>query len=136
MAGLIDGEGTVTMSNKRQAFVQISMTDRELLDEVAETFGGRVRDASRWGANDKPMYAWRLYGYRAESLLRALLPHLRTKRRQAELCLELFDFRRANPHTRGLWANYAYNRALRDRCDEFVREMRWLNQRGLHPAGL
>jgi hypothetical protein len=94
IAGLIDGEGTVTLTRKhrnehRQVCVSISSTERGLLDFVLNATGaGKITNKSTSGRHHTPSFAYAVYNRQALALLQQTLPYLISyKRDRAELIL-------------------------------------------------
>ncbi len=82
IAGLIDGEGYVGVSDGRW-IVQIGMTDRGVMDWL-RGFGGSWR-AERMNQKWKELYRWRVLRCRdVLALLTAVRPYLRTKAKAAD----------------------------------------------------
>ena len=95
IAGLVDGEGTVTLTRKHrnenhQLVLSISNTDFALLRYVYETVGaGEITAKRTTSPNHTPSYTYAIYNRQALSLLKQLLPYLRTyKSRRASLILK------------------------------------------------
>ena len=96
LAGLIDGEGSIYISvDKRHHTifhfleVSISNTARSLIDWLLNEFGGTEKLSGSARRNECPeQWVWVIRGYRAEPYLKAVLPYLVIKHRQAHLALE------------------------------------------------
>ena len=95
IAGLIDGEGTVTLVRKhkneyRQLCVSISSTEIALLRFVKySTNVGKITSKRPSKAHHSPSFAYAVYNRQALSLLGQTLPYLRSyKLKRAEL---IFD---------------------------------------------
>lgn len=99
-AGLMDGEGSVSLAihhgkvskiglpnNSPMLLVQISMTDRGVIEWLLETWeiGSMTQSYRPKQPHHLPAWGWRIYGASAEGFLHALLPFLRVKKAQAEL---------------------------------------------------
>lgn len=97
-AGFFDGEGTISAGVTKRGMakfsVEVFQVRRAILDALCELFGGKVRVAREARGRQRRTHAWCLSGDGAERFLRTILPHLRVKRREAELALE---FRRLVP---------------------------------------
>jgi len=103
VAGLLDGEGCVTMvhrprRDKRRegewqsyVYVTFTMCDRAPLDAIQERFGGPVIALKRASERWRPAFRWQSAGPPAEAILRAARPYLLVKHRQADLALEFRD---------------------------------------------
>ena len=100
LAGFFDGEGTVIIQrgfNRRrsgtypyyQLRVGISSTHCTILLEVQEQFGGKVGTNKPNPNQTKPSHYWWASGQTARDFLMKITPHLREKRPQAELALQL-----------------------------------------------
>lgn len=97
IAGLFDGEGTVTLSynNKkdiyRAATVSMSSTSIELLELLVEEFGGSIVKQKVYKEHHKQSWSWRLQRRNAISFLDSILPYMMEKekiRRASLLCNE------------------------------------------------
>ena len=94
IAGLIDGEGTITLTRKhrnenRQLAISISNTDKGLLEFVLLTIGaGKITAKRTTRPHHTPSYTYAIYNRQALRLLEQVHPHLRTyKRERATLIL-------------------------------------------------
>jgi hypothetical protein len=88
-AGLMDGEGHIGIRRSHDGrwhdlVVNISNTNKAVLEEMASHFGGNVQVQRQ---RQKPVYRWNSSGRRAVLVLSMLLPHLRIKRAEAEVGL-------------------------------------------------
>jgi hypothetical protein len=101
VAGLLDGEGSFCIGAggtepDRVAVhywlqVQITNTDRTLIDWLLATFGGHISDNSHAPSrpNRRPCWAWRVMGPQAVPFLEAIQPYVRIKAPQLRLALEV-----------------------------------------------
>lgn len=94
IAGLIDGEGTVTLTRKhknenRQLCVSISSTERNLLEFVLNATGtGKITTKRTTRRNHSPSFTYAVYNRQALALLDQVQPHLKSyKFRRAEIIL-------------------------------------------------
>ncbi|MCW8828592.1 MAG: LAGLIDADG family homing endonuclease [Gammaproteobacteria bacterium] len=94
IAGLIDGEGTITLTRKhrnenRQLAVTISNTEKDLLEYVLKTIGaGKITNKRTTRAHHTPSFTYALYNRQAFNLLAQIHPYLKTyKVRRARLIL-------------------------------------------------
>ena len=94
IAGLIDGEGTITLTRKhrnenRQLAISISSTEKNLLEFVLSTAGvGKITNKRIAQAHHTPSFVYAIYNRQALDLLEQLLPYLRGyKTRRAKLIL-------------------------------------------------
>jgi len=97
LAGLIDGEGTITLSRRhsnerRQLVVSIVSTEREIVDWARETIGaGKVTRKRTSSIRHTPSFTYSISNRQALEVLRQTMPHLRSyKLRRAELALERY----------------------------------------------
>jgi hypothetical protein len=84
LAGIIDGEGSITRRTSGHWRITVPMTDREVIDYL-HSFGGVVSAAPR-PAPRKTMYTWTVGDMEGvASLLEAILPymHLNAKKQLA-----------------------------------------------------
>jgi len=102
LAGIIDGEGSIYIGNFSchpktkvpyyQTNIQVTNTDKPLIDWLQYIFGGLVnkRTKKQHASNSrKQAYMWTASGERLTHLCELLLPFLICKRKQAEIMLEI-----------------------------------------------
>jgi len=83
LAGLIDGEGTVTLTQehrneRRRLVVSISSTERQLLEFVLSAVNaGRITNKRTYQAHHTPSYAYKVTNRQALDLLRQVQPFMR-----------------------------------------------------------
>lgn len=88
IAGLVDGEGTITLSRehlgeRRRLVVSISNTDRRLLEFVLEKVGvGRITAKRTYSERHTPSFAYKITNRQALELLVQINGYLRTYRGQ------------------------------------------------------
>lgn len=96
LAGLIDGEGSIMLVGRNRANgpmlrVNVSNTDRRLLDWLAERFGGTVRvmwrSQQEVRPNERVCYSWQRDCRQCREVLEAALPYLISKREQARVAI-------------------------------------------------
>lgn len=95
LAGIIDGEGTVTLTVKqkggsRHLAVTVSGTESTLMNYLPKVIGaGRITNKKTYKLNHAPAYTYSIYSRQAISLLGQILPYLRTyKAKRAKLALK------------------------------------------------
>ena len=100
IAGLIDGEGTITIKKRLPSQqtakavntsysgeIQVEMTHEPTIRRLKEIFGkGNIRTRDR---GHKPLWTWKVSDAAAREVAWELLPYLRIKQRQAELVIAL-----------------------------------------------
>jgi len=122
IAGLIDGEGTVTLCRKHrnenhQLAISISNTEIELLDYVINTIGaGKITRKRTAKQHHTPSFSYAIYNRQALALLEQVLPYLKTyKLKRAQLILE--KYLALTP------INGKYTSDMQQRRDEFVKNI-------------
>jgi hypothetical protein len=98
IAGLIDGEGTVTLTRlhsneNRRLVVSIANTELQLLKFVIDHVGaGKITRKRTTCDRHTPSYCYTITSRQALTLLRQISPFLRShKRRRADLALEHYE---------------------------------------------
>lgn len=97
LAGLFEGEGSITIAGEGRFYLELQMTDEDVVRKAAAIAGlGRITD--REGATEKHKHVWR-WGVTATAdaalLLEAMLPHLGARR--SARAAEVLAAYRANP---------------------------------------
>jgi hypothetical protein len=122
LAGLIDGEGTITLSRvhrneNRRLVVSVSNTDLSLLNFVRASVGaGRITSKRTYSARHAPSFTYQISSRQALDLLRQVVPYLRTYRaRRAKLGLR--EYLRLTPR------NGRYRPAVAATRREFERRL-------------
>lgn len=97
IAGLIDGEGTVTLSREhvgenRRLAVTISNTELAILRFVAKTAGvGKITNKRAYSPRHTPSYVYKVTNRQALSLLEQIASYMQSyKRKRAILALERY----------------------------------------------
>lgn len=88
IAGIIDGEGTITIERRSgratsTPAVYVASTDRELLEWLESRLGGCICKRPKRSEHHKLSWDWKLRGDSALALLADVRPYLRIQRRQA-----------------------------------------------------
>jgi len=92
IAGLIDGEGTVSLLRKhrqdsRQVVVSVSNTERPLLDYLIEAIGaGKVTGKRVYADRHTPSFTYAITNRQALDLLRQVVPSCAPTRRSGPPC--------------------------------------------------
>lgn len=93
LAGIIDGEGTITVSkgkyDNRVMAVAVVMCDKEAVDMLYAEFGGCLFYVEKSNPKWNNSWRWAVKSQKAKVFLESVLPYLRVKRRQAEAAIEL-----------------------------------------------
>lgn len=101
-AGAIDADGFISVQRSVKsseggriyyaARIGFTGTGEPTVQQLLkEAFGGSVYQHTPANKAHKVWHVWLAEGHQAAKALRAILPHLRNKRRQAELALELIE---------------------------------------------
>ena len=129
LAGLIDGEGCVSLHGRRDpvrgyctAALQVSNTDLELLDWLHRSLGGTIYQRRDGRPTRKVCATWGIFATGAREILQAVRPYLRVKAAQADVVLRL-DW--TNPGRAGMTPERRRERAVA------LAEIRRLNARGM-----
>ena len=79
-AGLMDGEGCISISTDQRLSVTLAMADNEAVDWLHETFGGSVRTFFN-KPNGRLMYQWTATADIQYMFLESILSYLKLQRR-------------------------------------------------------
>ena len=97
IAGLIDGEGTITLTREharenKRIVVSISNTEIALLQFVLDSVGaGKITNKRTYSDKHTPSYAYKITNRQALTLLEQIAQYLRSyKRGRAELALNTY----------------------------------------------
>ncbi len=113
LAGIIDSDGNLRVERKRVEEMlgpryRINIRCSQVIPSpavelLAKTFGGRLglRKASR--PNHRDLVSWSLHDKAAAQAVKALLPHLRVKWREAHLLLELMAIKARGKQGLTVW---------------------------------
>lgn len=102
IAGLIDGEGTITLTRRhrnenRQICVGISSTERNMLEFVKSATGiGKITNKTTTRDHHTPSYTFYTSNRQALGLIEQILPYLRSYKKQ-RAALVLRDYLRLTP---------------------------------------
>jgi hypothetical protein len=120
-AGLIDGEGCITISQcgggrwfAVRIDVGMSAKALPLLERMQKRYGGSIRKTRARSRKWEAAFAWGIFGFKAASFLALMLPSLVLKEKQARLALRLQEIidgleKRANGNA--IWTDDARRRA-------------------------
>jgi len=94
LAGFIDGEGSICIfgyHGRRHSALRLQAynTNRDVLDWIALTFGGRVHVVKRRRSSWRQSFAWQISGQHAVPIIEQCMPYFRIKAQQAKLFLEV-----------------------------------------------
>ena len=98
LGGLIDGEGTITLTRRHKGFnrylgVTISSTERQILEWVLKTVGvGNITNKRTYSEKHAPSYTYQVFSQQALGILEQIYPYLRTyKNKRARLAMDNYD---------------------------------------------
>jgi hypothetical protein len=102
-AGLIDGEGCISIDKKHTIRIDVGMSAKALpaLHWLEAHYEGRVRQTREATEKWEAAFCWTLIGRKVEDVLRRIRPHLLLKGDQAGIALEMQALRRSMPTTPG-----------------------------------
>lgn len=127
IAGIIDGEGTITLmrhhSNQTPSpEISVANTSLRLLQHLKKTIGSGVIIRKKiYSKKHTPSYTWTLRSNAALELMKAVLPWLLIKDKRAQLILK--DYKRLTPR------NGRYTKQQLKRKVALVNKVRKLNER-------
>ena len=132
LAGIIDGEGTVTINHINQGniyriFLVVTNTNKSLMDWLVKNFGGNVSPRGPTRTKVKQIYDWYLLGEKAYHLLKSIENLLLIKNEQAKICIRYYEF----------LSNKNFNRrntrsvSILEFQKRLCKEIRILNNRGI-----
>ena len=118
LAGLIDGEGTITLCRKdknenRQLAVTISNTELKILEYAKQNIGaGKITRKRTSSSNHTPSYTYAIYNRQALLVLKQIYPYLQSyKATRAKLIIE--NYIRLTPR------NGKYSQTLKSSREQF-----------------
>lgn len=143
VAGLIDGEGSIMLTNhptprpnisRTRPIVSISNCDLRLMEALQERTGcGRIYKHRRQPKENqkRDAYTWRLTALEQREVLPHVLPWLVSKREQAELLLRALEVKDQLTCSKGKpAANFRERDVLRAERDSIQQRISALNRRG------
>lgn len=121
LAGLIDGEGTITLTHRqkgaqRQLVVSISNTERDLLLAVLKMLGvGKITSKKESNSLHRAGYAYVLSNRQALALLDQIISYLHSyKKHRAQLIID--SYMRLTPR------NGKYSKVIFEEREEFIKK--------------
>ncbi len=120
IAGFFDGEGCIRIKKANQGgnsyyvWVAITNSNKAILEEIAELFGGKVRQAEK--KVNKVVYHYLITSSEAVDFLKTVRCFLREKRAQADTAIYFHENKGGMaPH-----AKYLYEQRLREMKCEII----------------
>lgn len=142
LAGFIDADGsigivTIKSNNKIRYRIKLSAHNckKEPIDFLYTIFGGgkiRLKKTGKAKLHDnwRPCYEWMITSNKAAQAIKELLPFLKVKREQAELCLKLDEINKQHSSCKRRW-NPELSSKIDKQFAEFKSKINELNKRGL-----
>ena len=103
IAGLFDGEGTVTLSrlHKNDRFrapvVSVSSTSLSLLEYLKKHYGGYISTHKTYQSHHKPSFSWKLQRNSALAFLTSIKPYVQEEEKQRRIDLILEKYKKCTP---------------------------------------
>ncbi len=135
LAGIIDGEGCISFGGRlKKKYVtvtlQITNTNRTLIDWLSENLGGSIYERRDIRPNRKQSWLWSCAGRRATEIIRTVSPYLIVKKEQAEVVLSLPRIREFKRDSSGRLIEMISDEE-RNTTMCLVSKIRELNRRGM-----
>lgn len=100
LAGIIDGEGTITLTKDgefRYPVMTVSSTTYEIMEYLKSHFGGAISKKNERNPNWKQAYCWKIERRKMISLLEEITPLLNEPKKRARAELIIKDYIRLTP---------------------------------------
>lgn len=97
-AGILDADGCVTMrppsgGKFRSPYLVVDSTDREILEELVGSFGGRIHEKTVRNERWRRQWSWRMYGtVGILEFLRLVVPYMRCPAKVARARMLLDEY--------------------------------------------
>lgn len=101
-AGLIDGEGTITLTKQhsnesRVPVISVASTTFELVEFCKTLFGGIIANKKTYQEHHKKSYSWSITHDRAINVCRQIAPYLKEPEKQRRVNLILDHYKSVTP---------------------------------------
>jgi hypothetical protein len=102
MAGLIDGDGSITVRRETQGrssgyngtvMLTIDLCEPSVILLLYTTFGGTYEEKAARKENDRKQHRWTMSGPRGVQMTERILPHLILKKKRAEHALKFWEMK-------------------------------------------
>ena len=89
-AGIIDGEGSVTIQCRVTPCVEVTNTCLAMLERIQENYGGQIRKQKQYQTHHKDAWCWHVRGDKALAMLERILPMMldESKVRRGQILLQ------------------------------------------------
>jgi len=132
LAGIIDGEGTISLCNLdySQSYgtgyigtLQVASTNKQLTEWIKKNCGGRIKiDTRKAGLNHKPGHHWIALACDTCYILEQVMPYLIIKKKHAKI---LIAYRKTVQNNRQVTVS------TRKKRDSMVTQLKKLNKKGI-----
>lgn len=131
LAGIIDGEGSITITRHEKPGriawqIRLIVVNRESLADLQSRFGGRVTFRTHTNERWATVQIWQASCNEAAAILRVVRPWLRWKAAQADLAIEFQDHIDSARYDR----KNVMPQSVKDWRDAQVKKIQHLNRRG------
>ena len=99
LAGFFEGEGTIHITKRGYLDIKITSADREILSFIQSFAGGKIYEQKNGitiDGKEKKIFRLCFYGKSGCDFLKKILPHLRHRKKQAELAINFYRHGRKN----------------------------------------
>lgn len=100
LAGIIDGEGSITLAKNKQfryPMLEVSSTTYQIVEYLKKHFGGVISKKNERNPNWKQAYIWKIEHRKAISLLEEIVSYLNEPKKKARAQLIIKDYIRLTP---------------------------------------
>lgn len=103
IAGLVDGEGSVTLCRQhktdqfRTPTLSLTNTDKGLVDLMKQAFGGSIRKQKAYKEHHLPAWVWSCVYNRALFACTVLLPYLRHASKITRARMFVYEYKNLTP---------------------------------------
>lgn len=101
LAGIIDGEGTITLTKDKEfrfPTIAVASCTLGILEEIKRICdGGVITSKKTYKVNHSPSWAWKIERWRAIAVLEEITPYLKEPKKKARAELILRDYTRLTP---------------------------------------
>lgn len=103
LAGLVDGEGTITLTRRtttdlyRTPTLSLTSTTKVLVDVMKEQFGGWIVNKKVYKDHHKQAWSWHVNGDKAINACLQLIPHILEPQKKARMQLVVDQYKSVTP---------------------------------------
>ena len=107
-AGIIDGEGSILIEQKKAPGISVTNTSLAMLEYLQSLFGGSIRKQKTYKPHHKPAWIWSITYDRALRMIDCILPYMKEENKIHRAIILLDEWKSATPR------NGKYNEAQAD----------------------